>query len=458
MITEAESSIPILDVSVPQKVQYCIPNWLRDEQVKWAIQNVKGRICEIQPKRPEPVAVICFGPSLADTWEKVRDFQFIFSCSGAHKFLVDRGIIPNWHVEVDPRPHKVELIGQPQRSTQYLLASACHRKVFEHLADYDVRLWHVFSTEEESLRILPRGEWAITGGCSVGLRTLTMARYFGFTDIHLFGMDGSEGATGKHAAFHPNSNKKHALVEYPKESGIFYKTTPAILEAATQTFHELNMLKDCKATFYGYGLVQAMAKDYIPEPHKGNSIIGMSPPELISAEYRALNAKLHTEHLAYGVGGGKHADTVLKLATSIKTHSILDYGCGKGYLAKAISFPIWEYDPAIPAKSDLPRPANLVVCTDVLEHIEPQLLNHVLADLRRCTKQIGFFVIHTRAAQKVLPDGRNTHLIQQGKAWWKAKLRKFFTVARIFEAGPELYIIVAPLQKPKLKEPAAWKN
>jgi hypothetical protein len=124
--------------------------------------------------------------------------------------------------------------------------------------------------------------------------------------------------------------------------------------------------------------------------------------------------------------------------------SVLDYGCGKGGLGRAIPFGICEYDPAIAGKESSPKPADLVVCTDVLEHIEPECLVYVLADLRRVTRKIGYFVIHTGPAQKHLADGRNAHLIQRDRMWWKKKLRRFFTIGRIIESGPELHVIVAP--------------
>jgi hypothetical protein len=433
----------ILDIDKKYDVRYCIDLWLRDEQIKLAIARTDKRIIYEDVLRPEPVAVVCFGPSLADTWEKVKDFKYIFTCSGSHKFLLERGIVPTWHVEVDPRAHKVQLIGTPHKDVEYLIASTCHPKVFDHLEGFNVKLWHVFDNADDAFRMLPKGDWAITGGSSVGLRAMTMARFFGFTDLHIFGMDGCEGATGKHAAEHPNQPKDHSIVEI---NGIQFRTTVSMMTCAKQTFHELNQLKDCKTKFYGEGLVQELAKSYVPEHVKGSIFIGISKPETISADYCELNRKLHKDNLAYGVGGGKHAPTVLKLAESLKTHSILDYGSGKGYLAKAIPFPIWEYDPAVPEKSESPRPADLVVCTDVLEHIEPEKLHFVLDDLRRCTKQIGYFVIHTGPSSKTLADGRNSHLIQQNKDWWTMKLKKFFVLAKksVMESGPLLYCIVSP--------------
>jgi 2-polyprenyl-3-methyl-5-hydroxy-6-metoxy-1,4-benzoquinol methylase len=154
--------------------------------------------------------------------------------------------------------------------------------------------------------------------------------------------------------------------------------------------------------------------------------VAFAKPELISTTYASLNTQLHRDNLAYGVGGGRHKDVVMKLVNQFKTQSVLDYGCGKGYLAKALDFPIWEYDPAIPDKKASPRPADIVICADVLEHVEPDHLLFVLDDLRRVTRKVGYFVIHLTAAKKVLADGRNTHLIQESESWWLKTLGQFF--------------------------------
>ena len=406
---------------------------------------MKERIEEARELRSEPIAIVCFGPSLADTWEQIRDFKYVMTCSGSHKFLLERGIVPTWHVEVDPRPHKIDLLGEPHPGVTYLPASTVSPKYMDWLQKHNatVRMWHVFTSEAEAYQVLPRGEWAITGGSSVGLRCLTLARFFGFRDHHIFGMDGCIADRGSHAAAHPNAPPRYSLVEY---KGTTYKTTVSILECAKQTWHELDVLKDVKATFHGEGLVQAMARDYVPKPAEGKPIIAINRPELISVDYARLNRQLHEENVAYGVGGGRHAPIVLKLADSLKTQSILDFGCGKGYLAKALPFPIWEYDPAVPGKDMPPRPADLVVCTDVLEHVEPDRILFVLDEIRRCMRKVGYFVIHTGPSSKSLADGRNTHLIQHGRKWWLQVLRKFFNVpdegAKQF--GPLLHVVCSP--------------
>lgn len=437
------------------KVSYCIPIWQRDLQIKRAIERVKGRIQAVYQLRDHPIAVVNYGPSLNDTWEKIRDFKSIITCSGAHQFLVERGITPTWHIDVDPRAHKAKLIGTPQKETEYLIASTCHKAVFDLLEGFNVKLWHIFDSTDEGWRKLPHGEWSITGGCSAGLRCVTMARFLGFTDLHIFGMDGNQSDQyGKHAAAHPNQPPSYSELEY---EGRVFKTTPSMLEAARQTFHELDQMSDVKTTFYGDGLVQSMSKTY-QRKKVDNSMFAFSKHETISAEYARLNAQMHVECLQYGVGGAKHVETVQKLVkilakTKERPVSVLDYGCGKSQLAEALDFPIYEYDPAITGKTESPKPADLVICSDVLEHIEPDKLKYVLDDLRRCTKELGFFTINTGPAKKTLPDGRNTHLIQKPIAWWRFKLEKFFEIGTIQKkSANEIHVIVAPLKtKRKLK-------
>jgi 2-polyprenyl-3-methyl-5-hydroxy-6-metoxy-1,4-benzoquinol methylase len=149
---------------------------------------------------------------------------------------------------------------------------------------------------------------------------------------------------------------------------------------------------------------------------------------MISPEYRQLNEGLHQSNSLYGTGGAAHKDKILELFDKYNTQDALDYGCGKGKLAEVL--PVKQYDPAIPEHSKLPEPADIVICSDVLEHIEPEYLDGVLNHLRELTRTAGYFVISLREASKTLPDGRNAHLIVQPAIWWIAKLSMFEIVSQ----------------------------
>ncbi|WP_298959088.1 class I SAM-dependent methyltransferase [uncultured Methylobacterium sp.] len=167
---------------------------------------------------------------------------------------------------------------------------------------------------------------------------------------------------------------------------------------------------------------------------------------LISPDYLQQNIELHKRAASYGTSSRRWIDKVRTLADRIAPDGILDYGCGKGLLAQALpDLGIREYDPAIAGKDAAPEPADLVICTDVLEHIEPELLDAVLADLRRVTRVCAFLNIATRPAAKSLADGRNAHLIVEQGAWWQARLEPFFTILSS-ESVPdfEFNVVVAP--------------
>jgi hypothetical protein len=162
---------------------------------------------------------------------------------------------------------------------------------------------------------------------------------------------------------------------------------------------------------------------------------------LISEAYKEQNKALHSVG-NYGISGAKWAPAVANMAQVVGTKDILDYGCGQRTLEKSLGYEIRNYDPCIPGLDEAPEPAQLVVCSDVLEHIEPECLDAVLDDLERVVLGFGFFVIANRPAKKILPDGRNAHLIQEGPRWWLPKLCQRFEIAQVNVFAGEFIVAV----------------
>jgi len=152
---------------------------------------------------------------------------------------------------------------------------------------------------------------------------------------------------------------------------------------------------------------------------------------LITKAYRRQQEAMHADPRGYGGKGDKWAAHVAGLANEAFAATILDYGCGQGSLKRALKgWDVAEYDPAIKGKSAAPDPADLVVCTDVLEHVEPDCIDAVLDDLRRVTLKRAFIVVSLVPAGKTLPDGRNAHILLQPKAWWAEQLGRRFALVR----------------------------
>lgn len=151
-------------------------------------------------------------------------------------------------------------------------------------------------------------------------------------------------------------------------------------------------------------------------------------PILITDEYRNTLAIKHNSP-SFGKRGSQWADHVMRLCVGVQTNDVLDYGCGKGELNLHLPFEVRNYDPAIEKFSEHPEtPSDIVVCTDVLEHIEPDLIDNVLDDLCRLTGRIAMLVICLLPAHKTLADGRNAHLIVQPAEWWMEKINARWNV------------------------------
>lgn len=158
---------------------------------------------------------------------------------------------------------------------------------------------------------------------------------------------------------------------------------------------------------------------------------------LITPEYRELNRKLHQDNEHYGTSGKNWRNAVRELSEYGRLQ-ILDYGCGKQTLKAALgpAYRVTGYDPCIEGLDTPPEPHDVVVCGDVMEHIEPDLVMNVLTDVRRLMKVRGLFVIGMMPAKKTLADGRNAHLSLHTQEEWVEKLTAAgFTVEE--QSNPE---------------------
>lgn len=145
---------------------------------------------------------------------------------------------------------------------------------------------------------------------------------------------------------------------------------------------------------------------------------------MITEAYRQEQARLHATG-TYGTAGRMYGRVISDLVDIIGAKTLLDYGCGsRRSLLETLDCDVAYngYDPAVPDYSEEPEPADLVVCIDVLEHIEPEHLNTVLDHLRSKTLKAAFLTVHDGPALKTLSDGRNAHLIQEPPRWWLPKI------------------------------------
>lgn len=169
--------------------------------------------------------------------------------------------------------------------------------------------------------------------------------------------------------------------------------------------------------------------------------------DLITDHYRTENKVLH-EKPGYGSSGHLWLGHVAELMDRASCNSLLDYGCGKATLGPWIKRLGWKYaayDPATHPKLPVGK-HDMVVALDVLEHIEPRLVQEVLGHIAAHTGKLFFANVCTRPSSKTLSDGRNAHLIVQGYSWWKDQLTRHFKPVRSRQNSEGFEFVGTPQQ------------
>lgn len=214
----------------------------------------------------EPCAIVGSAPSLADTWEQIRACKTIFTCAGAHRYLIERGIVPMYHVDSDPRAYKADILGDPHPAVTYLIASICHPTYFDKLELFGtkVKLWHMLFLEPEIFRLFPVNDWILTGGHTVGPRAIKIARLMGYANFHIFGIDASarQEKTGikTHAEGHPNPPSDLESIDY---DGQRYLSNGNWQDHAGILLKDFDRMPEVQYKFYGNGLMQHMAQNHV---------------------------------------------------------------------------------------------------------------------------------------------------------------------------------------------------
>lgn len=118
----------------------------------------------------------------------------------------------------------------------------------------------------------------------------------------------------------------------------------------------------------------------------------------------------------------------------------IDYGCGKARAWKQYDLKLlWKlqevqlFDPGVAKYAIKPTtPCDLVICTDVMEHIPEHLVDEVLTDICSLANKAVFLNISTRPASKTLVDGSNAHATVKPMHWWQNKIDKLnkFVIVR----------------------------
>jgi hypothetical protein len=414
-----------------------------------AINALRHDIPNLEPNEytPKIMVYVGGGPTLKQFLPEIKakceDGRYdVYTSNKTAAYLVENGVIPNYHIIIDPQESKVRDLDY-EADVPLILGLQCHPALFEKAGGKKVKKFLATSVMDyegrSDLSIATEAcrpgdkMLCISGGSMTGTRMLFLAPALGHRTLEYYGFDGHvdlhDGKVEYYAYF---KNRGEAIIETTAGNGRVFSTTMTFLKQAEELADLLDIMPGLDVTIHGDSLMSNQLKIYRENRPQIK--------ERITPEYLEMQRSYHKSVRYYGTEGKKHAPkmfmTAAQYAKKFGGCSVLDYGCGPGTLLTTIKdvFPeingvsYAEYDPCYPGKDERPLPADIVFCGDVLEHIEPQCIDAVIGDLASLTKRLLIACIATEPAKKTLPDGRNAHLSVHHHEWWLSKLRRHFVV------------------------------
>lgn len=138
--------------------------------------------------------------------------------------------------------------------------------------------------------------------------------------------------------------------------------------------------------------------------------------KLVDGAVRRLGMKPGDSVIDFGCGTGRPAAKFQALGMEAMGIDIADNCLDEGVEIPLAIQPLWEL---------APFEAGFGFCTDVMEHIPPERVNDVLANIA-LTVGACYFQIATRPDSMGRIIGETLHLTVKDSKWWHRKLEEYF--------------------------------
>jgi uncharacterized Rossmann fold enzyme len=225
-----------------------------------AIARGYPQVREAQPAQSGAILLVASAPSVKGQLELIKKMNAagspIVAIKGAHDWLIDNGVIPDYALAIDPQEHRIAFY-KPQPSVHYMIASQCHPAMFDNLDGYQVTLWHPYVKKGQDR---PKNCMLIGGGTTSGLRAISLFYVLGYRQFELFGFDScNDGEVLRVNGEGLKEGDKLIEVKIDPQGETFYCNTAMALQAEHfQTYYDY--LPDATFKAHGYGLIQAIIK------------------------------------------------------------------------------------------------------------------------------------------------------------------------------------------------------
>ena len=440
------------------------------EQVRINAQRHNIRNLRGERFRQETMVFIAGGPSLNQFVDEIRakcvDPAYdVYTSNKTCSWMLSKGMKPKYHVIIDPTERKKLDLEYDDKTITVVLGLQCHPAVFDKAiengqtvlkflaasatranGETDAQVALAACTQDDPEII------GIGGGSMAGTRMLYLAAAMGYRRIEYYGFDACcvyENNIVKNYAYSKVRNEH--VIEVTAGNGRTFYSTVSLARQAEEIVRLMDNLPGLEVVVHGDTFMANQVAMY-KETKKPADY-------LISPAYAKMMSKMHDTYERYGTSGDSHASRVFMAGAQIVKKfgkcDILDYGCGKETLRIAMeeAFPtipnmrVIGYDPGMPATHKNLKKSEIVVCTDVMEHVEPECIDNVLSHICSLTEHVAIINVSLIPAVKVLPDGRNSHISLHSKDWWNSYFKKYFVIIEQADSPAEFLVVGQPIRR-----------
>tara|TARA_R110000868_G_scaffold59652_2_gene183079 strand:- start:1345 stop:2826 length:1482 start_codon:yes stop_codon:yes gene_type:complete len=415
---------------------------------------------------PKTMVFVCGGPTLSSHLDELKaksldDNYEVFTSNMTFRYLLSKGIKAKYHVIIDPTEKKKKDLEYDCDDAILLLGLQCHPAVFDAIGNRKAYKFLAASALNHTPSDVDVAQAACTnddpnllgigGGSMMGTRALYLASAMGYRRIEYYGFDACIDYTNNRVrCYSYEKHRRENVLEVEAGNGRKFFSTIAFARQADEIVSLMDKLPGMDVVIHGDSFMSNQVAIYkqLNAPAKTR----------ITPKYQKMQRKYHKEVDVYGVSGMKHAPRIFMAGAQVHRKvgkcDILDYGCGKQTLKAEIErsfaaipgMQVIGYDPCIEGLDAEPSPAEIVVCTDVLEHVEVECVDTVMKHIHSLTKKIAILEVDLQPANKILPDGRNAHICLKDKDWWASWIKKYFVIIEQSNEGREYLVVAQPIE------------
>jgi uncharacterized Rossmann fold enzyme len=229
------------------------------QNMEAAVARGYPQILKQEPIKDGMIMLVASGPSVAGQIDVIREMaktSKIVAIKDAHDWLISQGVIPDYALAIDPQEHRISF-HKPHKAVEYMIASQCHKAMFDNLEGHNVTIWHPYVMKGQDR---PKNTMLIGGGTTSGLRAISLFYVLGYRQFGLFGFDSCNDGDKLRvngSGLKPGDQLTEIRIEQNGET--FYCNASMALQAEHfQTYYDY--LPDAQFYGFGHGLIQAIIK------------------------------------------------------------------------------------------------------------------------------------------------------------------------------------------------------